>query len=80
MRMPPTDSGKSLTKADIEILKQWIAEGAEYQGHWSFISPIRRDPPATKFGEHVRNAIDNFILDRLEAEGLRRRRKRTRFR
>ena len=62
--------GKSITAADIEILKQWVAQGAEYQGHWSFIAPVRRDPPATKFESHVRNSIDKFILSRLESEGL----------
>ena len=69
-QMPPKSSGKSLTKAEINTLKQWIAEGAEYQGHWAFLAPVRRDPPATRFGTHVRNDIDNFILARLEAAGL----------
>jgi hypothetical protein len=69
-KMPPPDSGKSVTSAEIEILKQWIAEGAEYQGHWSFIPAVRREPPATKHSAHVRNAIDKFILHRLEAEQL----------
>src|SRR5262249_51558206 len=49
---------------------QWIAEGAEYQGHWAFIAPVRRDPPATKFNAHARNDIDNFVLQKLEIAGL----------
>lgn len=69
-KMPPADSGKTITPAEIEILKKWVAQGAEYQGHWSFIPAVRRDPPVTKFTDHVRNSIDNFILKRLEAEGL----------
>ena len=69
-KMPPLDSGKSLSTAEIEILKRWIDQGAEYQGHWSFIPAVRRDPPPTKFANHVRNEIDRFILSRLEAEGL----------
>ena len=69
-KMPPSDSGKSLSPADIEILKVWIEQGAEYQGHWSFIPAVRRDAPTTKFPNHVRNEIDRFILSRLEAEGL----------
>ena len=43
-KMPPLDSGKSLSTAEIEILKRWIDQGAEYQGHWSFIPAVRRDP------------------------------------
>lgn len=69
-KMPPADSGKSISAADIEILKQWVAQGAEYQGHWSFIPPSRPEPPVTKFSSQVRNPIDNFILKRLEVEGL----------
>ena len=69
-KMPPNDSGKSLTSAEIEILKQWIEQGAEYQGHWSFIPAVRRDPPATRFTSHIHNEIDRFIFSRLEAEGL----------
>lgn len=69
-KMPPADSGKSLTPAEVEILKQWIAEGAEYQGHWSFIAPQRSMAPATRFTDHVRNEIDQFILKKLETESL----------
>ena len=68
--MPPPDSGKSISPEEIEILKQWVAQGAEFQGHWSFIPAVRREPPATRFTEHVRNEIDRFVLSRLEAEGL----------
>ena len=70
LKMPPTDSGKTITVAEVEILKKWIAQGAEYQGHWSFIPAVRRDPPATRYSSHVRNEIDQFVLSRLEAEGL----------
>lgn len=69
-QMPPKSSGKSLTAAEIDILKKWVAEGAEYQGHWSFIAPVRRDPPNTKFQASIRNEIDSFILSKLEQSGL----------
>ena len=69
-KMPPPESGKSISPEEIEILKQWVAQGAEFQGHWSFIPAVRREPPATRFTEHVRNEIDRFVLSRLEAEGL----------
>ena len=69
-QMPPKASGKSLTAADIETLKLWVAQGAEYQGHWSFLAAVRRDPPATKFTNNVRNEIDQFVLAKLEQAGL----------
>ena len=69
-RMPPKDSGKKINTAEIEVLKQWIADGAEYQGHWSFLPAVRRSTPTTKFESFARNDIDRFILSRLETEGL----------
>ncbi|WP_397568143.1 PSD1 and planctomycete cytochrome C domain-containing protein [Schlesneria sp. T3-172] len=70
LKMPPAESGKSVSESEIETLKAWIRQGAEYQGHWSFITAVRPEPPATRFSNHVRNEIDQFILSRLEAEGL----------
>ncbi len=43
--MPPKKSGKTLTTAQIDSFRRWIAEGAEYQGHWSFIKPERPAVP-----------------------------------
>ena len=43
--MPPKKSGKTLKPQEIELLKQWIAEGAEYQGHWAFLKPERPSVP-----------------------------------
>ena len=43
--MPPLDSGKSITKEQKEILRKWIAQGANYQGHWAFIAPERPEVP-----------------------------------
>jgi hypothetical protein len=70
-RMPPPSSQKRLTDAEKEILKQWIAEGAPYQEHWSFVPPRRPPLPAVRDTAWPLNGIDRFILARLEAEGLR---------
>jgi hypothetical protein len=70
-QMPPAKSLKKLTPAQKEILKKWIAEGAEYQPHWSFIAPTRPNPPEIKDKGWVRNPIDNFILAKLESAGLK---------
>ncbi len=42
--MPPPKSDKKLTAAQKELLRRWIAAGAEYQPHWSFIAPVRPEP------------------------------------
>ncbi len=68
--MPPPKSHKKLTAAQKETLKRWIAAGAEYQPHWSFLTPQRPQPPAVENGAWVRNPIDRFILAPLEQRGL----------
>ncbi len=69
-RMPPQDSGKSLSAAEIGLLKRWIEEGAVYEGHWAFTPPIRPELPVVKNRDWCRNPIDFFILAKLEANGL----------
>ncbi len=66
--MPPPDSHKKLTPAEKETLRRWVAEGAEYQGHWAFIAPVRPAVPAKQPG--ARNPVDAFLLARLQAEKL----------
>jgi hypothetical protein len=68
--MPPPALKKTLTPEQKELLTRWIKEGAEYEPHWSFIPPTKPEPPPVKDEEWVNNPIDNFILARLEAEGL----------
>lgn len=69
-RMPPESSGKPLTGEQIELLKRWIAQGAPWQKHWSFLTPERPAVPEVKRRDWVRNPIDAFVLARLEKEGL----------
>jgi hypothetical protein len=68
--MPPPKTKKKLTDAQKETLKLWIAQGAEYEAHWSFIPPKRPTPPAVKNASWVRNPVDRFILAELEKRGL----------
>ncbi len=69
-RMPPADSGRQLTPLQIETIRQWIEQGARWQEHWSFDPPRRPPLPAVSDPTWVRNAIDLFVLARLEREGL----------
>jgi len=70
-RMPPVDSGHSLTDKQIALLRRWIDEGARWNTHWAYTPPTRREPPETLRTDWARNSIDQFILARLEQEGLR---------
>ncbi len=69
-RMPPEDFPKQPTKEQIENIKKWIDQGAKWRGHWAFEKPQQPQPPQVKHKDAVRNPIDNFVVSRLEAEGL----------
>jgi hypothetical protein len=69
--MPPPDSRKKLTARQIELIRKWIEQGAEWQPLWSFIPPKRSQAPGVQDARWCRNPIDNFILARLESQGLR---------
>jgi cytochrome c553 len=70
-RMPPMDANKPLSDDQKKILTRWVAEGAEYQTHWAFVPPVRSAVPAVKSADAARGAIDRFILNRIETEGLK---------
>ena len=70
MRMPPSYSGRKLTPAQIETVKNWIDSGAKWESHWSFVPPKRPELPAVKDTAWVRTPIDNFVLAKLEQQGL----------
>jgi hypothetical protein len=70
-RMPPPASGKKLSPEQIELLKRWVDEGAEYREHWSFLPLKRPEPPSVNDTAFVHNVIDEFVRDRLQRAGLR---------
>ncbi len=63
--MPPADSHKTLTAAQKELLKRWIAEGAEYRGHWAY------EPPRKAAVPEGQNPIDFLVQTRLQEPGLK---------
>ncbi len=68
--MPPPHVNKPITPAEAEILERWIAEGAEYRGHWAFERVERPAVPDVNDAARAKTPIDRFILARLEQEGL----------
>jgi mono/diheme cytochrome c family protein len=70
-RMPPPDSGHTLTGKQIDLLRRWIDEGAKWDTHWAYVPPVRPEPPAVTGTTWPRNPVDRFILARLEREGLK---------
>jgi len=67
--MPPT--GERLAADEIEVLRRWIDAGARFERHWAFEPPRRQAPPTVSNPTWARNPIDSFVLERIEARGLR---------
>jgi hypothetical protein len=70
-RMPPAYMGYAkLPDRDIDLIRRWIAQGAKWQKHWSFIPPEIAPQPQVMHKDWPRNAIDYYVLAHLEHEGL----------
>jgi hypothetical protein len=68
--MPPDFAHKELSDRQKQTIRQWVSQGAVYEGHWAY-QPVKRPAvPAVAEAGRIRNPIDNFIQDRLRREGL----------
>lgn len=69
--MPPKGSGKQITPREIELLKRWIEQGAEYAQHWSYVKPVRPAAPEFENADcRIQNPIDAFVVAKLKELGL----------
>jgi hypothetical protein len=74
---PPGEQTKPLSAAEVNLIAQWIDQGGAWpegqaarSNHWAFQPIERLAPPAIKNETWTRNAIDRFVLARLEARGM----------
>ena len=67
-RMPP--EGKPLTEQEVQLLKQWISEGAQWESHWAFKEVQHPEPPSVKQQDWIKTPVDAFVLNRLEKNKL----------
>ncbi len=58
-----------LSKEEIEILTQWIKQGAKWGEHWAYI-PVKEEKTPTIKSDWIKNEIDPFILEKIKAEKL----------
>ncbi|MEM0913269.1 MAG: PSD1 and planctomycete cytochrome C domain-containing protein [Planctomycetota bacterium] len=68
--MPPPETHKSISPEQAALLAAWIDQGAEYEPHWAYVAPTRPGVPEVRQADWPTNAIDAFVLARLEAESL----------
>ncbi|TWU09360.1 Planctomycete cytochrome C [Symmachiella macrocystis] len=70
LRMPPADANLDLTQGEIDLIKRWIEQGAVWDKHWSLLPIAEVTIPEVADSTWPRNAIDHFVLARLQREGL----------
>jgi len=68
--MPPPDQKQQLSSRDKQILRAWVAQGANWQDHWAFQPVVRPEMATAKNRDWPENEIDWFVLNRIEANGL----------
>ncbi len=71
LRMPPRSAGPRLTDKEVDLIRRWIEEGAEWRTHWAYVAPVRPPVPDVKLKGWPRNPIDHFILAELERRNLK---------
>ncbi|QDU75695.1 Planctomycete cytochrome C [Bremerella volcania] len=70
VRMPPPESNRTVSKEEIELIRQWIKQGAEYEQHWAFQRIEKPPVPELADDDWSRNEIDKFVLAKLREEGV----------
>jgi hypothetical protein len=70
-QMPPPESNRKVTPAQIELIRRWIAQGAPYEKHWAFVPPEKAPAPKVTDKAWAREPFDRFVLAKLEAEKLK---------
>lgn len=73
LKMPPPESHKTLKPEQIELIKRWISQGARYESHWAFTSPVRPAVPdlTGELANWSAHPVDRFIAERWSGAGLK---------
>lgn len=70
LKMPPPSATRQLKRKEINLIRRWIDQGADWQEHWAFIRPVRPSIPQVLDVDWPRNCIDHFVLAKLDRESL----------
>ena len=69
--MPPKDSNLHLSEYEKSLIKKWVAQGAQWGRHWSFVAPEKKALPKVKNSKWIKNEIDHFVLKKLEKKNIK---------
>ncbi|MDA0936554.1 MAG: PSD1 and planctomycete cytochrome C domain-containing protein, partial [Bacteroidetes bacterium] len=69
--MPPPESNLELTEREKKIIEKWIEQGAEWDTHWAYNPPVKRDPTTKGFDSWSTHTIDRFVAQQMGKRGLK---------
>ncbi|TWU51786.1 PSD1 and planctomycete cytochrome C domain-containing protein [Rubripirellula reticaptiva] len=65
--MPPRSAHKKpISDDEINLIRRWIQQGAQYEDHWAFVAPVKNDVKDAETSQ----AIDHFVGQRQSKHGL----------
>lgn len=65
-RMPPPDHGPRLSGSEVELIRRWIEQGAQWGSHWAYRLPESHVSPEVSDPKWARSSFDPFVLRRLD--------------
>jgi Protein of unknown function (DUF1553)/Protein of unknown function (DUF1549)/Planctomycete cytochrome C/Concanavalin A-like lectin/glucanases superfamily len=68
--MPKPEGHKVMKPEEIALIERWINEGAKYEKHWAFVTPVKAEIPQAD-AALVKNPIDTFVQKGLAKLGLK---------
>ncbi|MGK0188814.1 MAG: hypothetical protein ACI9R3_004628 [Verrucomicrobiales bacterium] len=68
--MPPPDKAEPLTAAEKELVRKWIASGADWPKHWAYSKLEKPSVPEVSDQGWVENPIDGFVLEKLDEQSI----------
>lgn len=69
-RMPPADHGRALSEGEINTLRRWIEQGAEWKEHWAYVPPVSPAMPRVERRDWCAGPLDQLVLASLAAAEL----------
>jgi hypothetical protein len=70
-RMPPAEHGPRLSEKEINLLREWVRQGAAWKEHWAWVKPVAPAAPKISKPKWVRQPLDAFVLAKLDSEKLK---------
>jgi hypothetical protein len=71
LKMPPAETGKTISDHELALLRRWIEQGAKFEGHWAF-RPVETKSGDNPDGTHpLSTTIDELVAESRSRHSLK---------